>query len=211
MVGDRFDHLRSVRFDGVVTMPGRRRLVIAGAAVAIVGVLVAVLVGMHRSSGTGETAGASAGASVTTALDAARHLTSTSTARSTTTKAGGPSTTRGNGTSTTRGSATSAPTGPGPTAPKGMTVVALSALPPEARHTYQLVQAGGPYPYPRDGVVFENREKVLPIETGGYYHEYTVVTPGSSDRGARRLIAGSAGERYYTDDHYATFRFVVPG
>jgi ribonuclease T1 len=190
------DQLRSVRFDGVMITPGRRRVLIAGVAVAALA-LVAVLVGMHRSSGSGQTAG-----SVTTVL---RPTTSAS-ARTSTTRASG-ATTRAGGIATT----TSSPKGPGATAPKDMAVVALAALPPEARHTYQLVQAGGPYPYARDGVVFENREKVLPAEASGYYHEYTVVTPGSSDRGARRLIAGKAGERYYTDDHYATFRFVVPG
>ena len=57
--------------------------------------------------------------------------------------------------------------------------------------------------------MFQNREGILPAQPRGYYHEYTVETPGSPDRGARRLIIGGAGERYYTDDHYDSFRFVV--
>jgi ribonuclease T1 len=96
------------------------------------------------------------------------------------------------------------------TAPTGMRSVRISALPPEAQHTLQLIDAGGPFPYDQDGVVFQNREKLLPAKASGYYHEYTVVTPGSSDRGTRRVITGANGERYYTDDHYASFRWVVP-
>jgi len=83
--------------------------------------------------------------------------------------------------------------------------VAATALPPEARITLALIDSGGPFPYDRDGVVFENREGLLPAHDSGYYHEYTVPTPGSPDRGARRIIAGSAGELYYTDDHYRSF------
>jgi ribonuclease T1 len=68
-----------------------------------------------------------------------------------------------------------------------------------------LVDQGGPFPYDRDGVVFENREGLLPGQRSGYYHEYTVPTPGETDRGARRIITGSAGELYWTDDHYRSF------
>lgn len=88
---------------------------------------------------------------------------------------------------------------------------ALSALPPEASQTWRLIQRGGPFPYPRnDGVVFDNREKRLPQKQTGYYHEYTVPTPGSDDRGPRRLITGESHELYYTGDHYATFVVVDP-
>jgi ribonuclease T1 len=88
----------------------------------------------------------------------------------------------------------------------------LSSLPPQAATTYRLVLAGGPFPYPHnDGVVFDNRERRLPTEKSGYYHEYTVPTPGSHDRGARRLITGSDRELYYTGDHYSTFVAVDPG
>lgn len=117
-------------------------------------------------------------------------------------------------------SLTSAPAAP-PTAtssadpPRGGTpvsalpTVAASALPPEARETLTLIARGGPYPYARDGVAFGNRERLLPAHRSGWYREYTVITPGSSDRGARRIVAGSDGGRFYTDDHYDSFREVV--
>jgi len=81
-------------------------------------------------------------------------------------------------------------------------------LPHEAVTTLQLIQHGGPFPYERDGIVFQNRERQLPPQPRGYYHEYTVVTPGSRDRGARRIIAGGNPPKvfYYTDDHYRHFQ-----
>jgi ribonuclease T1 len=88
--------------------------------------------------------------------------------------------------------------------------VALASLPPEARHTVALIEFGGPFPYDRDGVVFENRERLLPDEPDGYYHEYTVPTPGSTERGARRIITGSGTEMYWTDDHYQSFERITP-
>ena len=93
--------------------------------------------------------------------------------------------------------------------------VQLAELPPEAKQTLALIQRGGPFPYPRkDGSTFGNREKRLPMQAKGYYREYTVPTPGSRDRGARRIVAGegrggdvaTSGEYYYTDDHYGSFR-----
>ena len=84
--------------------------------------------------------------------------------------------------------------------------VALHQLPVEARSTLELVKAGGPFPYPQDGRVFSNREKLLPLQSRGYYREYTVRTPGVRDRGARRIVAGRPGEYYYTHDHYRSFR-----
>jgi ribonuclease T1 len=73
----------------------------------------------------------------------------------------------------------------------------------------RLIESGGPFPYPRnDGVVFHNNEHHLPPERDGYYHEYTVPTPGSSDRGARRIVTGASGEFWYTSDHYDTFQRV---
>ena len=83
------------------------------------------------------------------------------------------------------------------------------SLPPEAQQTIALVKAGGPFPYARDGVIFSNRERQLPKRPRGYYHEYTVKTPGARDRGARRIISGRDGEFYYTDDHYRTFKRVM--
>ena len=92
--------------------------------------------------------------------------------------------------------------------------IALAELPPQARETLALIKRGGPFPYRKDGTVFQNREKRLPAQPRGYYREYTVRTPGSRDRGARRIVAGvgrggdpaTSGEYYYTDDHYETFR-----
>jgi ribonuclease T1 len=89
--------------------------------------------------------------------------------------------------------------------------VAFARLPPEARHTIGLIDQGGPFPFERDGAVFGNRERLLPAQPRGHYREYTVITPGSSDRGARRIVAGRTGELFYTDDHYESFRFVVRG
>ena len=84
--------------------------------------------------------------------------------------------------------------------------VALSSLPPQAAGTVRLIEQGGPFPYPdNDGVVFHNNEHLLPSEPDGYYHEYTVPTPGSQTRGARRMITGRDGQYYYTGDHYETF------
>ena len=94
----------------------------------------------------------------------------------------------------------------------GLHWVAESALPKEAKTTLGLIRAGGPYPYPRnDDQTFSNREAILPKRANGYYREYTVVTPGSDDRGARRIIRGREGELYYTDDHYGSFRRVREG
>jgi ribonuclease T1 len=70
----------------------------------------------------------------------------------------------------------------------------------------ELIDAGGPYPNRADGEVFENRERLLPQQPRGYYHSYTVPTPGSADRGARRIITGQGGELFYTSDHYDSFQ-----
>ncbi|MCB0880788.1 MAG: ribonuclease N [Thermoleophilia bacterium] len=94
-------------------------------------------------------------------------------------------------------------------APGGLEWVDPGALPPEARATIRLIEAGGPFPYSRDGAVFGNRERLLPGRPRGFYREYTVPTPGSRDRGARRLVAGGGARLlYYTDDHYRSFRAV---
>lgn len=90
----------------------------------------------------------------------------------------------------------------------GFEVVALSSLPPEAAETEGLIETDGPFPYPQDGTVFQNREGLLPDCETGYYHEYTVETPGSDDRGARRIVTGTEGEHFYTDDHYASFDLI---
>ncbi|MDP3086298.1 MAG: ribonuclease domain-containing protein [Rubrivivax sp.] len=100
---------------------------------------------------------------------------------------------------------------PEPSAP----TIALSTLPPQAQQTQRLILAGGPFPYDKDGSVFGNRERLLPLKARGHYREYTVKTPGASNRGARRIVCG--GERptmpdvcFYTADHYASFSRIVP-
>lgn len=81
-------------------------------------------------------------------------------------------------------------------------------LPPEAVATLEQIERGGPFPYDRDGSVFQNRERRLPDQPRGYYREYTVETPGAPDRGARRIVTGGQPPEvyYYTDDHYRSFR-----
>ncbi len=106
------------------------------------------------------------------------------------------------------------PSPSGRSAPAMLGDVAIDALPPEGRSTLALIRKGGPFPYRKDGAVFGNRERLLPQRPRGYYTEYTVPTPGSSDRGARRIVAGkgtggdpsTSGEYYYTEDHYQSFR-----
>ncbi|MEU2241725.1 ribonuclease domain-containing protein [Streptomyces sp. NPDC018338] len=87
--------------------------------------------------------------------------------------------------------------------------ICYSDLPSQAHDTLRLIDAGGPFPYRQDGAVFQNREGILPSHSLGYYHEYTVKTPGVSTRGARRIVTGNAvQEDYYTADHYATFDLI---
>ena len=95
-----------------------------------------------------------------------------------------------------------------PPAPLAESTIAYSQLPPEARTTIALIRKGGPFPYAKDGVIFGNREGMLPRQVRGYYREYTVKTPGVRTRGARRIIWGKGGEFYYTDDHYNHFQRV---
>jgi len=94
--------------------------------------------------------------------------------------------------------------------PTFFSAIKVDQLPPEARQTLVLIQRGGPFPYRRDGVEFQNRERRLPPQTSGYYREYTVPTPGSHDRGPRRLIAGQQRDYYYTENHYRSFLRVLP-
>lgn len=89
--------------------------------------------------------------------------------------------------------------------------IPVAQLPPEGVDTLELIAAGGPFPYDRDGSRFQNREGILPARPSGFYAEYTVITPGEDDRGARRIVAGDDGSRFYTADHYNSFREVVAG
>ena len=98
-----------------------------------------------------------------------------------------------------------------PANPSGLAAVNESRLPAEARQTLASIRAGGPYRYSQDNKTFGNFERILPRRDSGYYREYTVPTPGESDRGARRIITGSGGEKYYTEDHYESFKFIAEG
>lgn len=104
----------------------------------------------------------------------------------------------------TAGPVTAGPVAPG-RSPDGLPTVASADLPEQARTVLRLIDSGGPFPYSQDGTVFGNVEGLLPKHPRGWYHEYTVPTPGSRDRGARRIIAGQDGARYYTADHYESF------
>ncbi len=87
----------------------------------------------------------------------------------------------------------------------------VEQLPPEGIETLELIASDGPFPYDQDGSTFNNREGILPQQPRGFYAEYTVITPDSDDRGARRIVAGDDGSRFYTSDHYSSFREVVSG
>ena len=91
----------------------------------------------------------------------------------------------------------------------GVDTITVGELPREARQTLALIKEGGPFPYDRDGIVFGNFEKRLPIQVRGYYREYTVKTPWRRDRGPRRIVAGKQGEYFYTEDHYRSFRRIM--
>jgi ribonuclease T1 len=104
--------------------------------------------------------------------------------------------------------------GRSPVAQPSKPAVALAELPAEARQTELLIRQGGPFAYAKDGSVFGNRERLLPSHARGYYREYTVKTPGASDRGARRIVCGGSQPTkpdacYYTSDHYASFARIV--
>ncbi|MET8830775.1 ribonuclease domain-containing protein [Streptomyces sp. NPDC004610] len=107
------------------------------------------------------------------------------------------------------GTVSAHPVGAAPAAPLAYGSICYSDLPSQAHDTLGLIARGGPFPYPQDGTVFQNRERLLPLQSSGYYHEYTVKTPGSSTRGAKRIVTGDRHEEdYYTADHYASFDLV---
>jgi ribonuclease T1 len=113
--------------------------------------------------------------------------------------------------STTRASTTTSTTrlADGTIVYSDLPTIAFARLPKEAKKTLAVAGTEGPFHHAQDGSVFENRERLLPRREPGHYREYTVDTPGSSDRGARRIVIGASGERYYSDDHYASFREIV--
>lgn len=92
--------------------------------------------------------------------------------------------------------------------------ISIAELPAQGVQTYAQITFGGPFPYEKDGVVFGNRERLLPIKNRGYYREYTVATPGLNHRGTRRIVCGGKSRKpdacYYSADHYASFRQIVP-
>lgn len=102
----------------------------------------------------------------------------------------------------------------GPAVADATMTIAVAELPRQGAETYRLIHQGGPFPYEKDGTVFGNRERLLPANKRGYYREYTVPTWGSRDRGVRRIVCGGAPRTpdacYYTADHYASFRRIVP-
>jgi ribonuclease T1 len=100
----------------------------------------------------------------------------------------------------------------------GLEVMKVAALPREGRDVHALIKKGGPFEFDRDGIVFSNREGILPKKKRGFYREYTVKTPGARNRGARRIVCGAENADwsrnaptacYYTDDHYASFRRII--
>lgn len=122
------------------------------------------------------------------------------------------------GAAATSASASPAPSRPAQAAPapaqknpSGLPAIRESQLPAEGRRVLALIRAGGPYRYSQDDQAFGNFEGILPRRDRGYYREYTVPTPGESDRGARRIVAGADGEKYYTGDHYESFSFITEG
>ncbi len=112
--------------------------------------------------------------------------------------------------SATSGATAAAGVRSGDTDPEsGLAWILEDELPVEGQATLALIDQGGPFPYDKDGSTFGNFEALLPDHPRGYYAEYTVLTPGSRDRGARRIIAGDGGELFWTEDHYASFERIA--
>jgi ribonuclease T1 len=191
------------------------RPVVSAIAAVVVAIVVALLLVALGGDDEPALLGTEAQITGTTAVTGADASTTsvpapatTRVGASSTTRSSAPSTTRLATTSTTRPSAEARPattTASRVRDDAGLLIVAPAQLPPEARTTLRLIESGGPFPFSRDGIVFENREGLLPKKERGYYREYTVITPGESDRGARRIVAGRDGQRYYTADHYDSF------
>lgn len=160
-------------------------------------VLIAVLSAAIGRSGGGDTDRVEAGGAASSAVPTQENTSTRSPASTSVVAApAGGVAPAGSGTR-------AAPTGT--TLAPGLDLVALSRLPDEAADTWALIEDGGPFPFDRDGVTFENRERILPRRERGFYREYTVPTPGEDDRGARRLVVGEDDAVFYTGDHYDSF------
>lgn len=173
------------------TYAARRRSVPAWvlALVVLLGVALGWWVGQRGDQGG--SAGASTDVVATSTASVGATPTAASTGDASPTTTSGPTTAR--------------------TPRSGLPTIAESRLPTQARDTLVLIHAGGPFPYDKDGAVFQNRERILPRQPTGYYHEYTVPKPGESDRGPWRLVAGDDGDVYWTADHYDSFQQVQEG
>jgi ribonuclease T1 len=102
----------------------------------------------------------------------------------------------------------------GPMSGGPVETITAQQLPSQGQNVMALIYQGGPFKHDKDGVVFGNRERILPAYPRGYYREYTVRTPNERSRGARRIVCGGSqpvapDACYYTDDHYASFRKIV--
>jgi len=102
----------------------------------------------------------------------------------------------------------------GPSSADARVTISVAELPRQGKEIYQLIHQGGPFVHEKDGTVFGNRERLLPGQKRGFYREYTVATPGVRHRGTRRIVCGGQPRTpdvcYYTADHYASFRMIVP-
>ena len=61
------------------------------------------------------------------------------------------------------------------------------------------------------GDYFGHYEGKLPKRKGLSYHECDIDTMGKKSRGSKRLIYGTDGSIYYTDDHYESFEMLYGG
>lgn len=197
--------------------PGRFGLIRQGVLLTLILLLLLPMIAACEAGSTLQEAASQAGAVLEAAatIDAQANVTPTRTPR---TRATATRTPRVRATPTrtprSRATATRIPRVRATATPQsqgisGLPTVRYQNLPREAKETIALIEQGGPFPFERDGITFQNREQLLPRRRSGYYREYTVITPGSRDRGARRIIAGAEGELYYTDDHYDSFKEVI--
>lgn len=187
--------------------PGRFGLIRQGVLLTLILLLLLPVFAACEAGSTLQEAASQAGAVLEAAatIDAQANVTPTRTPRTRATATRTPRV-RATPTRTPRARATATPRSQ---SVSGLPTVRYQNLPREAKETIALIEQGGPFPFERDGITFQNREQLLPRKRNGYYREYTVITPGSRDRGARRIIAGAEGELYYTDDHYDSFKEVI--